>query len=144
MVLEKKEKEREQFASLVVALREDGVLTSDQIARGFADVLEFLDDIAIDSPRAAVDLGAMLGRLAAGGALQLAFLVEALAPAVDSGKAADLIVAVLAEAKRVGGAATPSELVSSSGLDLLQFLPEASRNQARLDQLLDAQGVALK
>ena len=143
LVLEKKDKERAQLATCLVGLQSDGVVSSDAIAKGYADVLEFLDDIAIDCPKASGDLGAMLGRVAAGGALGLEFLAQALAPAVDSGRAAELIVALLAEAKSVGGDAKPSELLSSSGLDLLNFVPEASRSQDHLDQLLAAKGISI-
>ena len=143
MVLEKKDKERTQLATCLVALHGDGILSSDAIAKGYADVLEFLDDIAIDCPKASGDLGAMLGRVAAAGALGLEFLAHALPPAVDSGRAAELVVALLAEAKSVGGEAKPSELLSNSGLDLLSFLPEASRSQDHLDQLLAAKGISI-
>eukprot|EP00937_MAST-01D_sp_MAST-1D-sp2_P000649 g649.t1 len=143
MVLEKKEKEREQLTTLLAALHGDGVFTSEQLQKGFSDVLEFLDDVAIDIPKAGPDLGAMLARVVVAGALDLRFVGPALAPAVGSGRAAELAVALLAEAQKRGGEAKAKELAPAFGVQLLQLLPEASRDQAHLDKLLEAQGVKL-
>ena len=50
--------------TLLIALHQKKVLTTDQVTRGFAETVEFMQDMKIDIPKAPEYLYKMLGALA--------------------------------------------------------------------------------
>ena len=120
-VMEKSDKERTLYAKLLVALAADGVLTAEQIEKGLASWLEFLDDIAIDVPNAGKDVATLIGRVAAAGSIKLDFLGPALKPALESGgnRAPGVVAETLLAIKGVSDEAQMKVL--AEGIDLFDF-----------------------
>ena len=83
--LDGKAKDRDRVAPLLVGLAEKKVLEPAHVADAFADLLEFLPDIAIDTPKAAEWLGDVLKALKAGGHADLAFLDSPPPAVADAG-----------------------------------------------------------
>ena len=117
--IERRDPERELVSRLLSSLHEEGpaYLSAAEAARGFEQLLERLDDLAIDNPRAPELLAAFLTRAVADEVLVLAF-VGAAAPGVSetqlaclSAARAPLAASHFGERRRhVWGAATDGTL----------------------------------
>jgi len=127
--IEKKEEERQLIAKLLFQLHsEQNLLASEAVEEGFRDVLQAIEDLDIDCPRASANLGSLIGQAVLDEILPLSFLNNGLDHLIASGKA----LKVAAEAFRVLANKTNSEemmlLWRDSGLDFMKFLPPENRN----------------
>jgi hypothetical protein len=96
MALERKPKDKDQLNLLFVALATDNVLTGEQFARGFEELLEFIEDLDIDIPFASTHLATFIGAIISRRVLPLSFITDSLGHLVHSGKA-ELIAGVILE-----------------------------------------------
>jgi len=119
LVLEKKDSERDLVVNLIVELTNTfKQLTPAQNAKGFADVLEFIEDLAIDIPNAKPFVVSMCGKLIAAGALDAKFLPAALA-AIDQGTpegAAKLLADIKGVIEAEAGADALAKIVADAGI----------------------------
>jgi len=124
---------------LVQLLHDHGILSPSAIAQGFVEVLQVVNDIDLDSPKASTCLGGMIGQAVVFKVLPLSFLDARLDHLVASGKA----LKILSEFIRVIGSQTkPSEMntmFSEAGIDFKQFLPEDRRSLDFLQSYLREQ-----
>ena len=86
VVLEGKAGDRARVAPLLVALADAKVLAAAHFAAAFLELLEFLPDLVIDTPKASEWLGDVLKALVAGGHADPAFLDTAPAAVAEQGE----------------------------------------------------------
>lgn len=120
--LEKTDIERKLLVTLLTSLykAEPSLLEQDQIVRGFEMVLESLEDLAIDVPKAPRLLAGMMGDLVTEGVTPLAQVGKLLQrdKLVKSGYRVDMLGRILTCVRKDKGDATMGEMCMSSGICL--------------------------
>lgn len=141
---ERKDMERDLLAKLLITLTkyQDGILSQDQLAKGFDSVLMTLEDAVNDAPKAAEFLGRIfakvilenvisfneVGRLIYEGGEEQGRLVEI-------GLAAEVVGTIL-EIIASESDSVLNEIRSSSNLRLESFRPPSSNKTWRLDKFI--------
>lgn len=118
------------------------MLSSAQIEHGGRQLLNKLDDLAVDVPLAPCQVGDVLGRLVASKAADLKVLGQHILEAdmeevpegedtmlISEGRALKVIGSLL-RSVAVGGEEALKELWTSSGLQLVAFMPRNDREDA--------------
>ncbi|CAA3032102.1 eukaryotic translation initiation factor 4G isoform X1 [Olea europaea subsp. europaea] len=142
---ERKDMERDLLTELLINLAKprDGMLSRDQLIKGFESVLAGLEDAVNDAPRAAEFLGRIfakvilddivpfseIGRLIYEGGEEQGRLIEI-------GLAAEVLGTILEMIKSEKGDSALSEICSSSDLQLENFRPPGSNKSWRIDKFL--------
>ncbi|KAL3624536.1 hypothetical protein CASFOL_031204 [Castilleja foliolosa] len=142
---ERKDKEREVLTNLLINLSkpQDGIISEDQLVKGFESVLAVLEDAVNDAPRAAEFLGhtfasfilqklvslSEIGRLIYEGGEEQGRLVEI-------GLAADVLGSTLDTIKSEKGDSVLNEIRSGSNLRLENFRPAGSKKSLKIDKFM--------
>nr|KJB21748.1 hypothetical protein B456_004G038200 [Gossypium raimondii] len=142
---ERKDMERHLLAKLLVNLARsrDGVLSQDQLVKGFESVLSTLEDVVNDAPKAAEFLGHIfakiivenvvtlneIGRLIYDGGEEPGRLLE-------TGLAADVLGSTLGVINTEKGETVLNEIRASSSLRLEDFRPPHSNKSSILEKFI--------
>ncbi|KAM7512206.1 hypothetical protein LguiB_011081 [Lonicera macranthoides] len=142
---ERKDMERDLMTKLLINLTksQDGMLSPDQLIKGFESVLATLEDTVNDAPKAAEFLGRIfakviienvipvteIGRLIYKGGEEEGRLVEI-------GLAAEVLGSTLEIIKNEKGEAALNEIHGGSNLRLEKFRPSDSKKTLRLDKFI--------
>ncbi|CAI9786057.1 unnamed protein product [Fraxinus pennsylvanica] len=140
---ERNDTERDLLTKLLIGLMKarDGMISQDQLIKGFESVLTTLDDAVNDAPRAAEFLGRIftkiimenvisfseVERLIYEGGAEKGYLVEI-------GLAAEVLGSILETIKSEMGDSVLTQILSSSNLRLENFRPPGSNKSWRLDK----------
>ena len=73
-MMECKEADRKAIIQIISILAEKGKISPDEVKKGLADPIEFIDSMAMDAPRAFEFMGALLGALLRIGSIDVAWL----------------------------------------------------------------------
>ncbi|ELR15137.1 MIF4G domain containing protein [Acanthamoeba castellanii str. Neff] len=138
--IERKEEQRKLISKLLFQLHtEQNILSAESIAQGFADVLQAIEEVDVDSPKASSYLGNLIGQAVLDEILPLSFLNSGLDHLIASGKA----LKIASEAFRIIADRTNPEemgiMCKESGLDFMRFLSEENRNLDYLSKYLREQ-----
>jgi translation initiation factor 4G len=138
--VERKEEQRKLISKLLFQLHtEHNILSAEAIAQGFADVLQTIEEVDVDSPKASSYLGNLIGQAVLDEILPLSFLNSGLDHLIPSGKA----LKIASEAFRIiANRTNPEEMAimcKESGLDFMRFLSEENRNLDYLSKYLREQ-----
>jgi len=124
--MECKEVERRAIVRILSVLFEKGRLSQEHVKDGLSEVIEFIDSIAVDAPRAYEYLGQIVGEMARVTALDLPWLCEQLQKAKDSddkSKAPSKVVsATLKSLKEAGGSSSVQSSLKDSESALEKLL----------------------
>jgi len=99
-ILEKKDKDREKLAILLKGLASNGVITTDQLSKGFNKILETIPDTLIDFPFAPRLVATSIGTLVADNKLPLSFTITALSHLISEGPAPGVAASMAGEILR--------------------------------------------
>lgn len=131
---EKKDLERELLAKLLINLQksEPFLLKQDQICQGFEMIMESLEDLALDTPKAPEYLAEMLVMLISAGTLALDQIGALLKKddLLQSGFGLDMIGKVLAGLCLDRGERSLVEMFRSSGIRLEDFISGSSGSKS--------------
>eukprot|EP00250_Pteridium_aquilinum_P019714 c24548_g1_i1 orf=574-6834(-) len=137
---EKKNFERELLAKLLISLQKSDpfILKQEQISQGFQMVMESLEDLALDTPKAPEYLAEMLVMLTSAGTLALDQVGGLLKKndILQSGFGLDMIGKVLAGLRQDRGERSLVEMFRSSGIRLEDFIISGNPGSKSLPEFL--------
>ncbi|CAA3024597.1 eukaryotic translation initiation factor 4G isoform X1 [Olea europaea subsp. europaea] len=141
---ERKDTERDLLTKLLIGLMKtrDGMISKDQLIKGFEDVLTTLEDAVNDAPRAAEFLGRIFAKVIMENVISLSevgWLIseggEEQGHLVEIGLAAEVLGTILETIKSEKGDSVLTQIRSSSNLRLENFRPPpGSKKSWRLDK----------
>ncbi|XP_070561587.1 eukaryotic translation initiation factor 4 gamma 3-like isoform X5 [Ptychodera flava] len=121
--LERNESTRQACGTLMYDLIREGLMEKQQYIKGFAEILEFAEDIAIDIPKFWTYMGEFIAPLVQSGKIPMNILQDISRPLHGIGKAGLLTAEVLLVASKIIGEARIAELWHNSGLEWSSLLP---------------------
>ncbi|KAL3516805.1 hypothetical protein ACH5RR_023707 [Cinchona calisaya] len=142
---ERKDMERDILAKLLISLTKyrDGIISQDQLIKGFDSVLMTLEDAVNDAPRAAEFLGRIFARVILENVIpfnEIGRIVyeggEEQGRLVEIGLAAEVLGTVLEIIASERGDSALNEIRSSSNMRLENFKPPSSNKTWRLDKFI--------
>lgn len=142
---ERKEMEREVLAKLLVTLTKsrDGVLTQDQLIKGFESVLTTLEDAVNDAPKAPEFLGRIFAKVITENVIPLRDIGQLIHKGGEEpgcllkfGLAADVLGNTFEVIKSEKGDSVLKELRTSSNLRIEDFRPPEPNRSRILDQFI--------
>ncbi|KAH6767536.1 hypothetical protein C2S52_018519 [Perilla frutescens var. hirtella] len=142
---ERKDMERELLTKLLISLTKsrDGLISEDQLIKGFESVLAVLEDAVNDAPRAAEFLGRFFARVVSENVVPLSEIGrlvyeggEEQGSLVETGIAAEVVGTILDTIKSEKGDSVLNEIRSSSNLQLQNFRPPGSNRSCRIDKFM--------
>ena len=123
-----------RLSDLLASLAKAELISSGDVLKGVRELLNVLDDVAVDAPKAPAQLGALLGALVAEGAAELKPLCQHVLEAegedetiVASGTAGKVVTALLREWGSRADAEAVNAGWSAAALELPAFFPEDER-----------------
>nr|XP_057910585.1 eukaryotic translation initiation factor 4 gamma 3-like isoform X3 [Doryrhamphus excisus] len=133
--LERREITRDHMGQLFFELVQQGILTKDQFYKGFSDILEQADDMAIDIPHIWLYLAQLLSPVLREGGISMRELFSELSkPLLAVGRAGILISEILHILCKHMSHRAVGSLWRESGLSWTDFLPEGEDIQAFISQ----------
>ncbi|KAL3815230.1 hypothetical protein ACJIZ3_016498 [Penstemon smallii] len=132
---ERKDMERDLLAKLLINLTklQDGIISKDQLIKGFESVLTVLEDAINDAPKAAEFLGRIFAKVILENVVSLSEIGRLIyeggdeqGQLVETGHAAEVIGSILDTIKSEKGDFVLNEIRSSSNLRLENFRPPGS------------------
>jgi translation initiation factor 4G len=138
---ERKDKERDLLASLLVSLTRshDGVLNQLQLIKGFESVLTTLEDAVNDAPKAPEFLGSIFAKVVLENVVSLIEIGQLLREGgeergslLEFGLAGDVLGNTLEKIKSEKGEAFLNDIRSSSSLRVEDFQPPIATNRSRI------------
>ncbi|KAL0425446.1 UNVERIFIED_CONTAM: Eukaryotic translation initiation factor 4G [Sesamum radiatum] len=142
---ERKDVERDLLTKLLINLTKarDGLISEDQLIKGFESVLAILEDAVNDAPRAAEFLGRIFAKVVMENVISLSEIGrliyeggEEQGRLVEIGLAAEVLGSVLDIIKSDKGDLVLNEIRSSSNLRLENFRPAGSNKSLRTDKFI--------
>lgn len=142
---ERKDMERDLLAKLLITLTKyrDGIISQDQLTKGFDSVLMTLEDAVNDAPRAAEFLGRIFAKVILENVIsfnEVGCLIyeggEEQGRLVEIGLAAEVLGTILEIIASERGDSALNEIRSSSNLRLENFRPPSSTKTWRLDKFI--------
>ncbi|KAL8555731.1 hypothetical protein ACS0TY_003518 [Phlomoides rotata] len=142
---ERKDTERDLLTKLLLNLSKprDGLISEDQLIKGFESVLTVLEDAVNDAPRAAEFLGCIFARLVLEKVVSLSELGKLIyeggeeqGSLVEAGIAAEVVGSILETIKSEKGDSALNEIRSSSNLQLQKFRPPGVKRSLRIDKFM--------
>ncbi|KAG8391468.1 hypothetical protein BUALT_Bualt01G0190900 [Buddleja alternifolia] len=142
---ERKDMERDLLTKLLINLTRprDGMITEDQLIKGFESVLAVLEDAVNDAPRAAEFLGRILAKVILENVISLSKIGrliyeggEEQGRLVEIGLAAEVLGSVLDMIKSEKGDSVLNEIRLGSNLQLENFRPPGSSKSWRIDKFI--------
>ncbi|KAK4414310.1 Eukaryotic translation initiation factor 4G [Sesamum alatum] len=142
---ERKDVERDLLTMLLINLTkaQDGMISEDQLIKGFESVLAVLEDAVNDAPRAAEFLGRIFAKVVMENVISLSEIGrliyeggEEQGRLVEIGLAAEVLGSVLDIVKSEKGDSVLNEIRSSSNLRLANFRPPGSNKTLRIDKFI--------
>ncbi|XP_020549677.1 eukaryotic translation initiation factor 4G-like isoform X2 [Sesamum indicum] len=142
---ERKDVERDLLTKLLINLTKarDGLISEDQLIKGFESVLAVLEDAVNDAPRAAEFLGRIFAKVVMENVISLSEIGrliyeggEEQGRLVEIGLAAEVLGSVLDIIKSYKGDPVLNEIRSSSNLRLENFRPAGSNKSLRIDKFI--------
>ncbi|XP_070560292.1 eukaryotic translation initiation factor 4 gamma 3-like [Ptychodera flava] len=121
--LERNESTRQACGTLMYDLIREGLMEKQQYIKGFAEILEFAEEIAIDIPKFWTYMGEFIAPLVQSGKIPMNILQDISRPLREIRKAGLLTAEVLLVASRIIGEARIAELWHNSGLKWSSLLP---------------------
>ncbi|RWR80586.1 eukaryotic translation initiation factor 4G-like protein isoform X3 [Cinnamomum micranthum f. kanehirae] len=133
--------DRDLLAKLLVTLckSRDGLLSQEQLIKGFEAVLSTLEDAVTDSPKAAEYLGRILGKVISENVVTLGEvgrIIHGGGKVLGTGLASDVLVTILEIIKQERGDSTLREMRMSSNLRLEDFRHPDPIKSRRLDAFM--------
>ncbi|KAI3449031.1 hypothetical protein Pfo_005696 [Paulownia fortunei] len=142
---ERKDMERDLLTKLLINLTKprDGMISEDQLVKGFESVLAVLEDAVNDAPRSAEFLGRILARVILESVVSLSEIGrliyeggEEQGRLVEIGLAAEVVGSILDTIKSEKGDSVLNEIRSRSDLRLEDFRPPGSNKSWRIDKFM--------
>ncbi|KAL3537108.1 hypothetical protein ACH5RR_000474 [Cinchona calisaya] len=142
---ERKDMERDLLAKLLISLTKyrDGIISQDQLIKGFDSVLMTLEDAVNDSPRAVEFLGRIFAKVILEDVIpfnEIGHLIyeggEEQGRLVEIGLAAEVLGTILETITSERGDSMLTEIRSSSNLQIEDFRPPGSNKTWRLDKFI--------
>ncbi|XP_011085625.1 eukaryotic translation initiation factor 4G-like [Sesamum indicum] len=142
---ERKDVERDLLTKLLINLTKPrhGMISEDQLIKGFESVLAVLEDAVNDAPRAAEFLGRIFAKVVMENVISLSEIGrliyeggEEQGQLVEIGLAAEVLGSVLDIIKSEKGDSVLNEICSSSNLRLENFRPAGSNKSLRIDKFI--------
>ncbi|KAI3444835.1 hypothetical protein Pfo_001500 [Paulownia fortunei] len=142
---ERKDMERDLLTKLLINLTkpQDGMISEDQLIKGFASVLAVLEDAVNDAPRAAEFLGRIFAKVILENVISLSKIGQLIYEGgeeqgrlVEIGLAAEVLGSILDIIKLEKGDSVLNEIRSSSKLRLENFRPAGSNKSLRIDKFI--------
>lgn len=131
VVMDKKESDRDALVTLVIAAHADGLMSTSEINRGFDSLLNELDDLLIDVPKASLYISRLLVRLSVEGIVSLGLLTPAsLSPDnafIESTRAADFICSCVHELALLKGDDEAVTAIQATGINVYSLLKPFGR-----------------
>lgn len=122
------------LSDLLASLAKAELVSSGDVQKGVRELLNVLDDVAVDAPKAPAQLGGLLGALVAEGAAELKPLCQHILEAegedetiVASGTAGKVVTALLREWGSRADAEAVNAGWTAAALELPAFFPEDER-----------------
>ncbi|CAI9781637.1 unnamed protein product [Fraxinus pennsylvanica] len=141
---ERKDTERDLLTKLLIGLMKtrDGMISKDQLIKGFEDVLATLEDAVNDAPKAAEFLGRIFAKVIMENVISLSEVGQLIFEGGEEqgrlvviGLAAEVLGIILETIKSEKGDSLLTEICSSSNLRLENFRPPPGSNKSwRLDK----------
>ncbi|KAL0380036.1 UNVERIFIED_CONTAM: Eukaryotic translation initiation factor 4G [Sesamum angustifolium] len=142
---ERKDVERDLLTKLLINLTKPrhGMISEDQLIKGFESVLAVLEDAVSDAPKAAEFLGRIFAKVVMENVISLSEIGrliyeggEEQGQLVEIGLAAEVLGSVLDIIKSEKGESVLNEIRSSSNLRLENFRPAGSNKSLRIDKFI--------
>ncbi|KAK4410916.1 Eukaryotic translation initiation factor 4G [Sesamum angolense] len=142
---ERKDVERDLLTELLINLTKarDGLISEDQLIKGFESVLAILEDAVNDAPRAAEFLGRIFAKVVMENVISLSEIGrliyeggEEQGRLVEIGLAAEVLGSVLDIIKSDKGDLVLNEIRSSTNLRLENFRPSGCNKSLRIDKFI--------
>ncbi|KAL6569262.1 hypothetical protein OROMI_013776 [Orobanche minor] len=142
---ERKDMERDLLTKLLINLTkpQEGIISRDQLVKGFEAVVDVLEDAVNDAPKAAEFLGRILARVVSEKVIPLAKVGQLIyeggekqGQLVELGLAAEVLGSILDIIKSEKGDSVLDQIRSSSKLQLEKFRPPGSNKSLRIDKFL--------
>ncbi|KAG8391465.1 hypothetical protein BUALT_Bualt01G0190600 [Buddleja alternifolia] len=142
---ERKDMERDLLTKLLINLTKprDGMITEDQLIKGFESVLAVLEDAVNDAPRAAEFLGRIFAKVILENVISLSKIGrliyeggEEQGRLVEIGLGAEVLGSVLDMIKSEKGDSVLNEIRLGSNLQLENFRPPGSSKSWRIDKFI--------
>ncbi|KAG8363470.1 hypothetical protein BUALT_Bualt19G0025800 [Buddleja alternifolia] len=142
---ERKGVERDLLTKLLINLSKprDGLISEDQLVKGFESVLAILEDAVNDAPKAAEFLGCIFARIILENVVSLSEIGrliyeggEEKGRLVEMGLAAEVLGTILDIIKSEKGDSVLTEIRSSSNPRLENFRPPGSNKSLRIDKFI--------
>ncbi|KAL6586309.1 hypothetical protein OROMI_001297 [Orobanche minor] len=142
---ERKDMERDLLMKLLINLTksQEGMISRDQLVKGFEVVVDVLEDAVNDAPKAAEFLGRILARVVSEKVIPLAKVGQLIYEGgekqgrlVELGLAAQVLGSILDIIKSEKGDSVLDHICSSSKLQLEKFRPPSSNKSLRIDKFL--------
>ncbi|KAK6143009.1 hypothetical protein DH2020_023357 [Rehmannia glutinosa] len=142
---ERKDMERDLLTKLLINLTKsgDGMISEDQLIKGFESVLAVLEDAVNDAPRAAEFLGHTFARVILENIVPLSEIGrliyeggEEQGSLVEIGLGAEVLGSIFDTIKSEKGDSVLNEIRSSSNLRLENFRPPGSKKSLRIDKFM--------
>ncbi|XP_077998892.1 eukaryotic translation initiation factor 4 gamma 3-like isoform X2 [Glandiceps talaboti] len=132
--IDRSEQAREAVGTLLYDMIREDVMTVEHYVKGFGEILEFADDMAIDIPKFWTYLGELISPLIVSGKVPMTVLRDVTKPLLPIDKAAHLTAEVLLVASKNVGKTRIEELWHTSGMDWSGLLPSGEDLQDFLDR----------
>ncbi|CAA0820687.1 Eukaryotic translation initiation factor 4G [Striga hermonthica] len=142
---ERKDMERDLLTRLLINLTkpQDGMISTDQLVKGFESVLDVLEDAVKDAPKAAEFLGRIFAKVILENIIPLSKIGQLIYEGgeeqgrlVKTGLAAEVLGSILDIIKLEKGDSVLNEMRSSSKLQLDKFRPPGSNKTLRIDKFV--------
>jgi len=133
-VLERKEKDRQMVAALVVKVCEAKIVKGPQAADALCRMFGVVEDLEMDVPKVGSYIASFSADLIVPKYIELAQLLPGLEPLAEFGKAAKLVASTLVFVAKNSSEAAARAQWEASGLTLKQFMhPEDRNDEAALE-----------
>ncbi|KAL2251251.1 UNVERIFIED_CONTAM: Eukaryotic translation initiation factor 4G [Sesamum indicum] len=142
---ERKDMERDLLTKLLINLvkPKDGMISQDQVLKGFESALSVLEDAVNDAPRAAEFLGRIFAKVILANVVSFSEIGQLIYEGgeeegrlVEIGLAAEVMGSMLDMIKSEKGDSMLSEIRSGSNLRLEKFRPPGSNKSWRIDKFI--------
>lgn len=139
MVIEKKQKDKEEIIKLFSLFHDEGVITVEELEKGFRESLENIDDVDIDTPYASTDVAKFMAAMMSFDITPLSIAVlekNMLTHLTHNGKAVQFISKVLNELTTLKGEDFVGKACQKTNFKITPFFQESKRDPEQVTQFL--------